>query len=283
MTNEPIAGLRGRQLAARLREVVDESGISGIDAAAVLGLAQSTISRLLTGRREPNAVKVAMLLGLCRVPAVDHADILDLLGPDDPGGWWVRPHGDGSPEEVSSVRFGYATAATIECWSPGGLPALVQTSEFIDADLPGHGLDEQGRARWVRARREHQALLFRRDGPTLVAYLDERVLSSLPVPEEVRQGQFIRLAMLIGQGRLHVRIVPADRDSARLGAGFSLLRFAGFVPVVCVPGETVTLLLEHDRHRAAYERQLATLNRIALSTEDSKRIILALADERPRP
>jgi transcriptional regulator with XRE-family HTH domain len=277
-TNDLDPGLRSRQLGARLRAALETAGITSNRAAQILGLSQPSVSRMLTGKREHNPLRVALLLGLCQVPAAERKEILGLLGPEtgEDSEYWVLPHPGGPPEESSTVRFACATAAGIEWCAPAGLPVLAQTAESMRAELRRRGVADVDR--WTAARDQQRDVLFHPVGPTLHAFVHESSLLSLPGDEQVRQAQFIRLAMLIGQRRLRPRVVPAERERALMGGEFAVLRFRGHPPAVLVPGETVTLVLEGDHHVAGYRRRLDTLDALALSDKDSDRLIMKLAN-----
>ncbi|HWC79107.1 MAG TPA: Scr1 family TA system antitoxin-like transcriptional regulator [Pseudonocardiaceae bacterium] len=271
--------LRGRQLGQRIRAVRQAAGLSGPRAARALGISVAQLSRMESGHRGCTLLNVALLLGLCRVSSVDRAEILALCrrsteAEEDRGyGCWVRPHLGGPSEGVSAVAFAYETANSVVCCEPAGLPVLLQTGEFLEADLANRGVDP---ARWLPPRRRHRSVLFAERGPDVVCFLHEATLRSLPVDEPVRQSQLIHLSMLIGQERLAVRIVPVERDRALMGGAFAVLRFGEFEPVVCVPCETVTLMLEQKRNLAAYEQRLRVLDRISLSERDSAAMIMSI-------
>jgi len=205
------------------------------------------------------------------VPAAERAEILALArdaDDEDPEtervGCWVRPHLGMPGEAARSVLFAHTTATTITGYHPGGLPIILRTKEL----LAETGLAE--------AWRRYRSLLNNVTGPGLLFYLRETGLRALDAPADVREAQFIQLAMLAGQERVRLRIVPAGRDPG-LG-GFTLLRFpepSG--PAVTVPCDTVTLILE-GQHFPVYQRQLEILDRIALAAADSQTLIMKLID-----
>lgn len=265
-----------RELGARLRAAREAAGCpSSKRLARELGWSQSTVCRLETGMRQPTALNVATMLGFCKVTGPERAAILELIE-GDRDGCWVRPHHGLPAEAVPSVLFQYRAANAITRYDPSNLPAIVQTNDYAQADVRTRVATEADFARHTAARWEHRALLFKIDRPDVLCYLHETTLRTLPVDSETRLGQWLYLAMLIGQDRLRVRIVPAEHDRSAIAGEFTLLRFAEFRPVVCTPTETATLILEHH-HIHAYERILTDLNKIALSELDSTELIVELA------
>lgn len=57
------------ELAATLRRLRQDAGLSGIEAARRAGLSQSTVSRLETGRRAPTVKEITTLCKAYRAPA----------------------------------------------------------------------------------------------------------------------------------------------------------------------------------------------------------------------
>jgi hypothetical protein len=76
-------------------------------------------------------------------------------------------------------------------------------------------------------------------------------------------------------------VIPAGVERARFAVGaFHLVRFAEFPPLVCVPGDTATLILEGPTHVDAYQAILDELDKAALSEQHSTDLITGLATGR---
>jgi transcriptional regulator with XRE-family HTH domain len=282
VTAARVLDLRDRELADRLRTIRQESGLSASQVSTVLGISQGQMTRIETAQRRYSLLHAATVLGLCAAPAAERDAVLELVGGadtaddrdghEDRGGWWVRPHRGLPPETVRTVLFAHATAHSITGHHTHGLPLILRAQELLDhqvRDHPAERADAVWSAWWT-----YRAVLNRSDAPDLLYYLHEAQLRALP--EAVREAQLIQLAMLAGQQRVHVRLIPGGTD-ARSNA-FSLIRFSDAVtPAVCVPCDTVTLILEHH-HVPIYQRKLAELDRIALSEPDSRELIMTLID-----
>ena len=269
---------RSRELGARMREARQMFGWTGRRLAEAIGWSQAKASRLETGNRPAELADVAYVLGFCQMPQRQRDAVLELLI-DEPEGYWVRPHRGALPEAVPSVVFQQDAAKTITCFDPCGIPPMLQTAEYAEAELlPRFDSSAEAMAA-VRDRLGRHSLLHWANGPVGTFYLHESALRAMPVEPEVRAGQLLVLLMLIGRD-VSIRVVPADREHGRWAVGaFQVLGFGEFPAVVCVPTQTATLLLEQPDDVAEYRRVLAELDAVALSQADSTVLIQVLADE----
>lgn len=274
MNNDTPA--RGRELGARLREAREAKGVSNNQMADDLGWSQGTTSRFETGHRDVSPLNVATILGYCGVPRPQRAAILELTD-DTRDGCWPRPHGDLLPEAVPSVLFQYQHANAITCYTPNGIPPMLQTSDFMEADLRNRfGGDDAEVVRRQEARRDYREILVKPRPPAAVSYLHETALRELPVDDETRWSQYLGLSLAIGSAEAQVRIIPAGAEHWIEAGGFSLLWFREFPPLVCRPVETATLILEGMEHVQRYEQIVIDLDKIALSELDSRDVITEL-------
>jgi len=276
---DDVSTARSRELGARLRGARKTLGWTGNRLARAIGWSPAKASRLETGNRQADAVDVAYLLGFCHLSQEERDAILELLGDRAPG-CWVRPHAGVLPEAVPSVVCQQDLAGSVTVYDPCGIPPLLQTAEYAEADLlPRYATSEEVMPH-LRARLDRHGLLHRSKGPGVLVYLHESALRSMPVAEEARAGQLLVMLMLAGQRqRVRLRVVPAGREHTRVAVGaFQLLRFADYPPVVCVPTQTVSLVLEGREHLEVFGRVLAGLDAVALSGADSIELIRELAD-----
>jgi transcriptional regulator with XRE-family HTH domain len=266
---------RTRELGARLRAIRVASGLSGSQLARSLGFTAGQLSRFESANRNISAVNVAAFLGYCEVTDPDRSEVLALTNPVEDG-CWVRPHDDCLPEAVPSVLYQYQTATDITCYEPGGIPPLLQSADYIDADLLHRFGPDADVSQHRNARQSYRALLAKPNSPRSVSYLHESTLRALPLNEETRRTQFLTMVLTTGAGDAAVRIIPAG-DEPTFG-GFSLLRIYDYPSVVIHPAQTATLILEGPEHIRAYAHVVATLNKIALSELDSRDLLAHLAE-----
>jgi len=268
-------GARARELAARLTTYRDKTGWSQQQFAQRLNWPTQKCVQIETGQWSPSELDVAMYLAECGVPPLDRAALLELVD-GDRHGCWVRPHGDRLPDAAPGVLFQHQTAEQITCYHPTEIPVILQDNGYINEDLRHRFGTDEAIARHEFPRCEYRWILHSDTPPEVTCFLHESVLRAVPFDEDDRWELYNDLTVYIESKQTEVRIIPADREDALRVPEFSLLRSAGRSPVVCRPCETVTLILEGD-HIAAYEPYVALLDELALSTLESRDLIVEIA------
>jgi transcriptional regulator with XRE-family HTH domain len=274
MGNNPTA--RSRELGARLRAVRQARGLLVGELASRLGWSHTKETRMEQGRRLAAQLDVAMILTLCGVPAGQRRAILELTEGGDTG-TWVRQHQGRLPEAVPSVVFQEDNATTLVGYDPVGIPAALQTREYAEADLRRRFGPDIGPRLAERVLRQLSARGA--DRPDARYYLHEDVLRTMPGDREVRIGQLLYLASVLGQRHAEIRVIPAGAGRGWAATGFRQLWFADGPPVVCVATDAVSLILEGTEHIATYAAIIAALRRVALSREGSADLITGLVAE----
>lgn len=272
---------RSRFLGAELRTRREEAGWSALHLAQKMGWAASTVSRIETGERGATAVNLATYLALCGVVGEEQAALLDLARGREED-WWVCAHDGRGPDELDPLWFSCATANRISCYYPGSVPELLQSEEFSAWQLRHRLGAEAGEAdidELLTVRLARQQVLYRPVRCECVFYLHEPMLAAMPGPDPVRGGQLLHMAMLIGAGRVRIRVLPTGVDHEFPSVGrFWVLGFAGHAPVVCVQGDEVSVFGERAEDIAGYERIIGAMDELALSEAASAELIIRLAD-----
>src|SRR5690348_10315250 len=93
MPGNPHTSVRSRAVAAELRSLREQRGMSCAEVAKLLGVSASKISRIETGNSGMQVDEVAALLGFYRVPTARRQELLDLLRRGNQKGWWQRQAG----------------------------------------------------------------------------------------------------------------------------------------------------------------------------------------------
>lgn len=94
--------VRGRALGDGLRQAMEDAGFTGSQAAHLIGLSQSWVSRLLSGKRGGNALDVAAFLGACRVRHPERERLLALCQDQHIPGW-LQQHGSRLPKQLRTL------------------------------------------------------------------------------------------------------------------------------------------------------------------------------------
>jgi transcriptional regulator with XRE-family HTH domain len=148
------------RLAAALRDLRQDAGLTGVQAARRAGMSQPKISKLETGRLLPSLDDVHVLLALYQAAPAARGELLEIAG---------RLHATvesnrtilrrGAAYRQSRLSELEHDAARLRYFSPVVLPGLLQTAEYMRRvfalDLAGAEL-----ARTIAARQARQQILY---------------------------------------------------------------------------------------------------------------------------
>jgi transcriptional regulator with XRE-family HTH domain len=272
--------IRSRELGEGLRRAMLDAGLTGRQAARLLGRSQSWVSRLLSGKRSATAVQVAGFLAVCRVTGAERDRLLELCdGQRVPG--WLQQHGSRLPEQLTTLIDHESTAVAVSYFQAMVVPGILQTGDYAravigrSANVPAE--EVEGR---VAARLARQSLFTRERPARFTIYLHEFVLR-LPVGGlAVMLEQWEHLLRMSLRPYLTLQVVPATLGAhAAMTGAFTLMEFADFHPVVYLESETSCLFLEKPVEIKAYQRVLDALAETALSEGESRELIATLATE----
>lgn len=237
--------VRSRELGEGLRRAMQEAGLSGQDAARLLGCSQSWISRLLSGKRGASEQSVAALLGLCRVQAAERDRLLALCREQYTPGW-LQQHGSRLPKQLVTLINHENRAVTIESFQAMVVPGLLQTGDYARAvisrwaDVPVDEVEER-----VAARLARRSLFSREYPPRFTYYVHEFVLRTPVGGPAVMREQLDHLLQMSRRPYLTLRVIPASLGAhAAMAGSFTFLEFAEFSPVTYLESATSSLFLE---------------------------------------
>ncbi len=272
--------VRSRELGEGLRRVMEQAGLTGQQAAYLLGCSPSRVSRLLSGRRGGSEVDVAAFLGVCRVKVAERDQLLALCQQQHTPGW-LQQHGTRLPKQLRTLIDHEDKAVTIDDFQPTLIPGVLQTGAYAHAvisriaTMPAAEVDER-----VAARLARQCLFSRERPARFTFYVHEFVLRLQVGGAAVMSAQLHHLLRMSVRPYLTVRVVPASLGAHAATAGaFKLMEFAEFKPVVYQESETFTLFLEKREEIAAYRCVLAALADAALGEGESRELIATVATE----
>jgi transcriptional regulator with XRE-family HTH domain len=272
--------VRSRELGEGLRQVMRQAGLTGKQAAHLLGWSESWVSRLLSGKRGATELDVAAFLGVCRVKGAERDRLLALCQERHTPGWFQQ-HGSRLPQQLVTLIDHENKAVGYHHIQPMIVPGLLQTGEYARAvisqnvNVPPHEVDDRVAARLARQN------LFSRDRPArFTFYLHESVLHTPVGGHAVMREQLHHLLRMSTRLYLVIRVVPLSLGAHAATAGpFIFLEFAEFKPVVYLEGETSCVFLEKPEEITAYRNILGALAQTALGEGQSREIIASLATE----
>jgi transcriptional regulator with XRE-family HTH domain len=280
MTGNPHTSVRSRTVAAELRRLREERGLSCVEVGRTLGVSASKISRIETGHSGLQADDVATLLGFYQVPSVRRQELLDLLRRGDQKGWWQRQAG---LPKLWRMLIDYENRASrIQHYSSLLVPGLLQTGEYCEAVL--HGTDESLSAaeldNLVASRMGRQTVLTRSTAPQYLAVVHEAALR-MPVGGPGLMLRQLRHLLTIGERpNIALRAVPFTAGAhAGLRGSFMILELAEEPDVVHVEGQVTAAFLEDEGDVSRYRLALRNILNVALSPAGTAALLEAIVAE----
>lgn len=269
--------LRRRRLAAELRELREQSGLSVTEAARRLDWQASRISRIENRQSGITAPELRKLLDLYGTDDEQYrAQLAELARRVNERGWWQKYAGliGGDYADLISLE---AETRTIRAYEQELVPGLLQTPEYayavIRASRPTDTAEEVKRR--VEIRTERQEILTRPDPPPprFNVVLSEAALRRPIGGHDVMRAQLEYLVQPRDRANVTIQVLPFDAGVHPAMVGpFSVMTFPDpdDLGVVGVENAIGTLFLEDPYALRAYEELWNALQASALSPEDSQ-------------
>ena len=278
MSRAPSATLRGKELAARLRELRTGAGLTIADVAERLLVSPTKISRLETAVRPASLRDVRDLSAIYGVSADERDRLLALARDSRKRSWWQQydlPYDTYVGLEASAVAIlEYRTTI---------VPALLQTPAYAQAVTEGVLYDSPAEtvAQRVEARLIRQRLLDADSPPRLWTVVDEAALHREVGGRAVMAEQLAALADWAARPNVTVQVL-SHRAGAHPGmdSSFTLLQLEEGVPnFVYVEGLLGDHYLESSVDLTRYSRVFDHLRASALGPRDSISLITELTTQ----
>ena len=270
--------LRRRRLAAELRKLRDQSGLSINDVADKLGWAGSRISRIETRQLGITAADLRKLLdvyGIDEQPYWD--DLADLARRANERGWWQSYPRMVIPSEYGDLITLEAEAATIRTYQPELVPGLLQTQGYARAIIrAGRKSDTTADVdRRVEVRLERQHILKRSDPPPprVHVVLNEAVFRRRVGGHEVMREQLAYLMADRDPPNVTIQVLPFEAGAHPAMVGpFTMMNFLdpSDLGVVHLEHPTTALFLETAEELRAYEEIWDDVQSSAYSPDDTR-------------
>jgi len=269
--------LRRRRLAAELRGLREQSGLSVTEAARRLDWQASRISRIENRQSGITAPELRKLLDLYVTDDEQYrARLAELARRVNERGWWQKYAGliGGDYADLISLE---AETRTIRAYEQELMPGLLQTPEYayavIRASRPTDTAEEVKRR--VEIRTERQEILTRPDPPPprFNVVLSEAALRRPVGGYDVMRAQLEYLLQPRDRANVTIQVLPFDAGVHPAMVGpFSVMTFPDpdDLGVVGVENAIGTLFLEDPYELRAYEELWNALQASALSPDDSQ-------------
>jgi transcriptional regulator with XRE-family HTH domain len=265
--------VRRRRLAAALKRLRDQSGMTADEAAKQVGISKSALSRIENAQVSVMPPVASKLLELYGVESPDIEALVQVAREARKRGWW-QAYDDVLPEWFEIYVGLEAEAAEVKEFEPQLVPGLLQTADYaravIRAEHPDAPDEEVNRRVELRMKRQDTS-----NPPRLWVVLDEAVLRRPVGGSEVMQAQLHRLteASRVPGNTIQVLAFAAGEHGS-MGSAFSILTFPEPADpgVVYVETRAGSLYLEGQQVReytAVFQHLVAT----ALGQKESTTMI----------
>ena len=262
-------------ISSTLRELRVRSGLSGVRAAAVVGLSQPRISRIESGTFVPTEKEILDLCRLYKAPADVRRELLraarDVRAEVKPARVVIQ-RGTAHKLQQRIARI-EADSAEIGVFQPALVPGLLQTPDYMRAvfadggDITGDDLE-----RSIAARKARAAVLDSDRRFTLI--MAEGALRWQAVSPAVMAAQLDHLAELTR--RVRIGVIPWTRPTGVFTThGFSLYDRR----TAMVGTRTGTSFITDPRDVADYVKLFDALTELAVFGADAQAAISTLADD----
>jgi transcriptional regulator with XRE-family HTH domain len=275
-------------LGSELRRLRDAAELDQAAAAKHLDCSTSKISRIEKGMGVPKVIELRALLDLYNVTDMTAREqIEEIRRRAGDTGWWEQPE----YEEVLPSGLGVYVgleydARSVQVWSLGYVPGLLQTRDYATAVIGDRGSHDAARVeRLVEVRMQRQARLRAENSPLeLWAVMDESVLLRPVGGPDVMRAQIRALQEAAELPNVTIQIHPLSKaPHPGLRGSFILMEFGPSDPRVGhAEGQGGNLFIEKDPQVRAMARELDRLRAGALDPPETAARLAELAAKEPQ-
>ena len=252
-------------LGSRLRQLRRSAQLTQIDMSRRLGVSQSTVSELETGRTTPNIVTLERIAEILELAPEARTDLTEQLAQlhAEISTWRVlyrRGH-RWNQERIGGLE---AQARVIRSYQMAVVPGLLQTADYArviatlyDPSLPR--IDDL-----IAGRLQRQQILYDRT-KRFHFIIGEPVLRSRLVDQDVMRGQLDRLLVLSRLEHVEIGVLPIGAEAGAL----ALTSFDDLDDVVAIEMDTSEIIVRDPQQVARYVEIFEGLRAAALYGESA--------------
>lgn len=270
--------VRVEVLGEELRRLREACGLTLTEVVSRIGISESHLCRMESGKRAPRPEDVAALLVVYGVTGEERLELLALAKKASQPGLWQR---QGSFEaRFATLKLLESRATKLVSFEPLVIPGLLQTMPYAQAMVREVGMidDSTEVDERVVGRLHRQAVLRMRTAPHLTAIVTEAALRNFVGGREVMRDQLRYLAEAARRQNVTLRVVPtASGGHPGLNGPFLRMRFDTRPGVVYLGHLTSSLFLEDVAEISAYDRAIDQLLNVAIDEENSVRLAVEMA------
>ena len=220
--------VRRRRLGTELRRLRDSGGYKLEEAAALLGVAPSTLSRIETGKAPTKSAYLNQLLEMYGVADVRQRQVLiEMAREGHRKGWWAD-YDDVLPSGLDVYVGLEAEASKLRSYEISVVHGLLQTADYAREVLRATGPRHSGAQidRLVDLRIERQRRLDEEPQLDLWVILDEAVIQRIVGGAATMRRQLVHLLAMAGQRGVTIQVLPFESGAHPGHDGpFSILEF----------------------------------------------------------
>lgn len=279
----PAPTLRLRRLAAELRRLRAEAGLTREDVTERTSINEATLYRLETAKARPQTRTLTALLDLYGASADQRAE-LAALSRQSAEQNWLQSFPAELPEPYPTYINFEIEARSLLNYECLFVPGLLQTEDYARAALQ-RGMPTATKEeidRLVEARISRQSVLTRDPPLRLWTIVDEAALHRPVGGRDVMRFQLERLAEAAELPHVTVQALPYDVGGHPGMAGsFVILQFGepGTSDVIYIESQASDLFLENETDVARFTGIFEYLRALALPPEASAALITDVARE----
>jgi len=280
--------VRRLRLAAELRALRAEAGLTHEQLAKRIGESRAQISRLENGHVVDQS-DVMKILDAVGVDGERWTEVMTITREAGEKGWWESTRGMGDRQALyANLEAG---AATIREYKQTFLPGLLQIPEFVrsridaDATLEPSAFAADG---VVAGNAGRQRMLRRPGAPSLEVIIDEVTVRRLAAPPDIVKKQLYHLASVCNNSdpKITLRVLPIDAHVENYNVPrctFSIYTYPdpGDPAVVSIDTVTSDLILTERTDVASYEKLYTRIKDAALPPADSLTLLTKAATQLP--
>ncbi|WP_019631143.1 helix-turn-helix domain-containing protein [Actinomadura atramentaria] len=266
---KPAPTARLRRLAAELRRLRREAGLTRDEVAERTGINAATLYRIETARVRPQPRTLASLLAAYEVDEPERNGLTALLKAARQRSW-LHTLASELPERYASYIEFESEATELFTYQSLHIPGLLQTPDYARAvtrgSLPEVADDDIERR--IEARIKRQAVLAGDRPLRLWAIIDEAALRRPVGGPDVMRTQLDHLRTTAESPSITLQVIPFDAGAhPGLVGSFTLMRFPEHVgpEAVYIESQAGDVFLEEEEDIARYRVVFEHLRAVALS------------------
>lgn len=273
--------VRLRRLAAELRRLRADAGLSREQVETQTGVNEGTLYRIETARAKPQRRTLIALLDLYQVDEAAKADLLEVARSSE-GQGWARPYHWQLPGEYAAYISFESEARVVHNYESLFIPGLLQTPEYGRAMVQGvlptatpTEVDER-----VEARTERQKLLDQESPLELWAVVDEAAIRRVVGGHSVMAAQLEHVGQVMQRPNITVQVITFETGAhPGMPGPFVHMEFRNELDPELVYVDTLAgdIFLEADEDIRRYRTMFDHLRAVALSPTDSARLIATVS------